>query len=401
MNTASDYEEMSDEDFANATPQSSSESTDQSVESPAPAEEVDQDVDHTTPDHTEANAEGDQQNEAEEEEDEVSDEDLGDSPEAAPTEENSEDESDAVDSKETPTSDDESQTKASTEDKTETAAEPTDYKAEYDKIMAPFKANGREFKVENPGEAVQLMQLGANYTQKMQALKPNLKMMRMLENNDLLDESKLAFLIDINKKDPTAIQKLLHDSSIDPMDLDTSAEPTYKASNHSVGDEEMLFHNVLSDVNASPGGKETVSHINSNWDAVSKDAVYKEPAILAAINEQRGNGIYDLITTELNRQQTLGTLSPDIPFIQAYRKVGDELNNQGRLTLGAPTVPSKVPVPETVLETRIAPRKQTVSNGEKARAASATKSSSKVPAKTFDPFSMSDEEIMAIPSPRG
>jgi hypothetical protein len=392
MNTALDLEEMTDEEFETAIPQETSEDSESTVESTSPDEEVVEDVDHTTPNQTKSHEEDDQPESAEEEL-VPSDEEIDDAPKPEVFQESSEDETDAVESSEEEETED-------TQPEADKSEEPTDYKVEYDKIMAPFKANGREFKVENPGEAVQLMQLGANYTQKMQALKPNLKMMRMLENNNLLDEDKLAFLIDIDKKDPAAIHKLLHDSSIDPMDLDTSSEPTYRPKDHKVGDEEMSFHNVLTDVNNSLGGKETVSHINSEWDAVSKEAVYKEPAILAAINEQRGNGIYDLITTELNRQQTLGTLSPDIPFIHAYQKVGDQLNSQGRLTLGAETVPSNLSAPE-VIETRTAPRKQTVANGEKARAASATKSSSKVTPKSFDPFSMTDEEIMAIPSPRG
>lgn len=97
-----------------------------------------------------------------------------------------------------------------------------DYKAAYEQITAPFKANGREMKVESPEEAVRLMQQGANYVKKMQALKPHLKMVRMLENNGLLDEGRLNFLIDVSRKDPGAIKKLLKDANIDPMDLDLS-----------------------------------------------------------------------------------------------------------------------------------------------------------------------------------
>lgn len=410
MSDTLDYESMSDEDFETAVPTSdpsfsieaaeafdttSDGTLESALDAPtAPAEDGALEEDHTTPKQTEAD---EAVVDPDDEDDGVADEDLGDAP-----------------AKDTPLTDvkagAEAADKSAESAKAAAAAsdeggnsagapavpEAVNYQEAYDKIMAPFKANGREIKLESPEEAIQLMQLGANYTKKMQALKPNLKMMRMLENNGLLDEEKLAFLIDIDKKSPTAIQKLLKDGSIDPMDLDTSEESLYKPGDHSVSDNEMAFHDILGDVTSSPGGKETVSHINTTWDAVSKETVYKEPAILKVINEQRGNGIYDLISTEVERRRTLGTISPDLPFIHAYKQAGDYLNEQQKLTLGAPEEPAK-----QILETRTAPRKAQVANGDKARAASATKSSSKVPPPTFDPFSMSDEEIMALPSPRG
>src|SRR5690606_21653948 len=71
-----------------------------------------------------------------------------------------------------------------------------DYEKLYKEIMKPFKANGREIKLNSPEEVITLMQKGANYTKKMQALQPHLKIVRMLENNQLLDEGKLSQLID-------------------------------------------------------------------------------------------------------------------------------------------------------------------------------------------------------------
>ena len=87
-----------------------------------------------------------------------------------------------------------------------------DYKAEYDRLVAPFKANGREITVKSVDDAIALMQMGANYNKKMSALKPNLKLMKLLENNGLLDETKIGFLIDLEKKNPDAINKLIKDS---------------------------------------------------------------------------------------------------------------------------------------------------------------------------------------------
>src|SRR5690606_29540484 len=70
-----------------------------------------------------------------------------------------------------------------------------DYEAEYKRLLTPFKANGREIQVKSVDDAIQLMQMGANYNKKMAALKPNLKLMKMLQNNNLLTEDKLSFFI--------------------------------------------------------------------------------------------------------------------------------------------------------------------------------------------------------------
>lgn len=270
-----------------------------------------------------------------------------------------------------------------------------DYKALYEKIMAPFKANGKMIQVNTPEEAITLMQHGANYTKKMHALKPNLKMMRALENNGLLEEEKINNLIDLANKNPDAILKLVQDAKLDPMEMDTSAETTYKPQNHAVSDQEMDFHTTLEDVLSMPSGQETISMINTNWDQASKEAIYKEPQIMQVIHDQRVNGIYDRIYAEIDRRRTLGTLSTTIPLIHAYKQVGDELHSSGQLVAQEKPVNQSKP---KVLETRASNPRKAVSNGDKARAASPTRAAPKSSPKPFDPFALSDEEIMAIPT---
>tara|TARA_R110000850_G_scaffold233967_3_gene358865 strand:+ start:7620 stop:8804 length:1185 start_codon:yes stop_codon:yes gene_type:complete len=275
----------------------------------------------------------------------------------------------------------------------------TDYKNLYEKMMAPFKANGKEFKPSNPEEAVRLMQMGANYTKKMQALQPNLKLMRMLENNNLLDESKLSYLIDLEQKNPQAIQKLLRDGNIDPLDLDLSAEPAYSPGDHAVSDNEMAFHDALANVRMTSTGTETIQHINSQWDQESKQALYREPVLLNIIDEQRANGVYGRISAEIDRERVLGNL-PNMSFLQAYRHVGDRLFAAQQLQPEAPQPVNPAPAPQApqVLDTRPAMPKPAAANGDKARAISSAPRSKPAPAASFDPFAMSDEQIMALNS---
>ena len=258
-----------------------------------------------------------------------------------------------------------------------------DYKKFYEKIMTPFKANGKVISLKTPEEAIQLMQMGANYTRKMQAIAPYKKTLLMLENNGLLDEDKLSFLIDLDKKNPEAIKKLIKDAGIDPMDIDTSTEPQYKEGSHKVSNEEAAFMTVLDDLKQSQDGMQTIKEINSNWDDASKNILWSSPDIMRTIHQQRENGVYQLIVDEMERQRTLGNISPETPFLVAYKQIGDALvaNKQK-------AVPQPVAVKAKTVKT------STVKNNEKAKAAAPNRTTPSAPKRFINPLAMSDEEFL-------
>ena len=287
--------------------------------------------------------------------------------------------------------------------KVEPVEKPIDYKAAYEQLLAPFKANGKMIQVSDLAEAKQLMQMGANFTKKMQELQPHRKVLMMLDNNGLLDEGKLSFLIDLDKKNPEAIKKLIKESGINPMEIDVESEPAYQAGNHRVTDEAVAFNTVLGDLASNPEGKETLQVINREWDQASKEALWKEPGVMTIIHEQRANGIYATIQAEVGRLRTLGTIPAEVPFIHAYKVVGDNLakagkfnhlavgNGQGTETgkaVGAPA--TAVPVAQRV----VAP-KPAVSNNAQAQAASQQRSAPRKAEQFINPLAMSDDEFLA------
>lgn len=294
-------------------------------------------------------------------------------------------------------------------------AEEVDYKSAYERIMAPFKANGRMIKMDSPDEAIQLMQMGANYTKKIQALQPGLKVLRMLENHGLLDENKLSYLIDLSRKDPAAVKKLVKESGVDPMDIDTSKDPGYKPGNYQVSDEEMAFTNLIRDVGSEQGGRELLQSIQKTWDKRSKDAILKDPDILRVVNEQRINGIYAQINAEIDRRRMIGKIPKTTPFLEAYRVVGEEMQRSGALSGPAanpqtsqPTSSARQPAPvntgdkgaggnRRVVDQRVAPRKPSAAANvsDRVRAASAAPASSAKPGgkSDFNPLAMSDEDF--------
>lgn len=281
-----------------------------------------------------------------------------------------------------------------------------DYEAFYKQVMAPFKANGKTIQLHDASEAVQLMQQGANFTRKMQDIAPHRKLLMMLDNNGLLDQDKLSFLIDLDKKNPEAIKKLIKDSGVDPMDFDPRVEPAYQAGNHQVTDEQVAFDTALKEVASSSDGQNTLRIINSEWDQASKDVLWKNPQVLTVIHSQRENGIYDRISTEVNRLRTIGTIPANVAFIEAYRAVGDNMAKvgafndlapqpmqQGAPGQSAPAYPSAAaPVP---VATRVATPPAPVANSTAALAASPSRSTPQRKEAIVNPLSMSDDDFLA------
>lgn len=274
--------------------------------------------------------------------------------------------------------------------------EPPNYEAFYNQIMKPFKANGKTVELKTPDEAIKLMQMGANYTKRMQDLVPHRKVLTMLQNNNLLDENQLSYLIDLSKHNPDAIKKLVKDSGVDPLDINTSEETAYKPNNHKVTDVEVAFHSKLADIQSQPTGTETLQIINKTWDDISKDALWESPEILDHIQTQRDNGIYDQIVAEIDRQRMLGGLQ-NKPFIAAYKQVGEEMMAKNAFVLKQTNEPTPTPV---VVTTRTVAPKPAVDNNDKARAASPTKTTPAKAKVLVNPLAMDDDEFLKSMSNR-
>lgn len=270
-----------------------------------------------------------------------------------------------------------------------------DYEAEYKRLLAPFKANGREIAVNSVEDAVSLMQMGANYNKKMAALKPNLKLMKLLENNGLLSEEKISFLIDLEKKNPDAINKLVKDSGIDPMDIDASKASEYSPKIHSVDDREMELDTVLDEIQDTPTYSQTLEIVSKKWDGASKQTVASTPQLLKVINDHVASGIYSMITEEVERERVFGRLT-GLSDIEAYRQVGDAIQARG----GFNHIGNQVRTPVVV---QPKPKKADDDKlNEKRRAASATKSANLGTSNQseFNPLAMSDAEFAKMADSR-
>ena len=281
------------------------------------------------------------------------------------------------------------------EEKAEKETQAVDYEAEYKRLLAPFKANGREIQVKSVDDAVALMQMGANYNKRMAALKPNLKMLKLLENNGLMSEEKISYLIDLEKKNPAAINKLVKDSGLDPMDLDAEKAGEYKPKIHSVDDREIDLDTVLDEIQETPTYTQTLEIVSKKWDGASKQTIASTPQLLKVINDHVANGIYDLINQEVERERMFGRLN-GLSDIEAYRRVGDAINARGGFNhlVSNQGKPNQEPV--VVQPKPKAPADDKLN--EKRRAASSTKPAnvSTTAASDFNPLALSDEEFSKL-----
>lgn len=280
-------------------------------------------------------------------------------------------------------------------DKSEIDESAIDYKAEYESLLATFKANGKDMKVDSVEDARRLMQMGANYNKKMSGLKPNLKHLKLLEKHQLLNEDKLSFLIDLNEGNPEAIKKLLIDSNIDPTDLNLDENESYQPSQRTVDDREVELDTVLDELRDSETYDQTLDVVGSKWDDQSKQIVADQPQLLKVINGHIASGVYDLISTEVERERVFGRLS-DVSDIEAYRQIGDAMQESGafdHLFSKETALVKNTPKAATPKPERVDSKKRR----DKRRAASPSKPAAPSSGKAdYNPLSMSDEEFLQL-----
>ena len=96
--------------------------------------------------------------------------------------------------------------------------EEIDYKAFYDEVTAPIRADGRDFTIKSSNDLRNLVSKGLDYTQKTQQIGPYRKTLAFLRDNDVLDDTKLSYMVDLYKKDEKAVKQLIRDVTAEPKE---------------------------------------------------------------------------------------------------------------------------------------------------------------------------------------
>ena len=256
-----------------------------------------------------------------------------------------------------------------------------DYKASYDSIFKGFKANGKEIKPQTVEDVVQLMQMGANYTKKMQAMAPMRRTVESL-NRANITENDLNLLIDIHKGDKEAIKKLLEKSKIDPMDLDME-NLSYTPKDNMLSNEDVEYSSVLSDIQSSlPKIQEIV---NKQWDSKSKELLLKDSRLMQALHEEIEMGRFDEVQARLEHEKTFGRYK-DKSDVEAYIDLVNKMLAEKQTKNPTPDNQTKPNTPK-----RDIPDKKGAAPN---KAVKAVTQSTSISAK--DIFSMSEEEFAKL-----
>jgi hypothetical protein len=280
------------------------------------------------------------------------------------------------------------------------AAEQDVAQSFYDKVSAPFKADGKEVQIRTPEEAVRLMQMGVNYSRRMAEMKPLREMDAMLTQHGLNDPNKLNELIDLSKGSKEAIQKYLKKHDIDPLDLDVSKADAHTTPNYRSDPKDVAFQDAIDTTLAADGGKELLVDVNKDWDDESKEALRDNPSIFGKLLEQKETGVYEQINAELLHQRTMGYLA-GVPFIQAYEQVGNAMQKAGVFDAKPETTQKKGLAPIASGSRKTAPKPKTEqSNPNLSSSIPTRKAVTKEPApQETDYLSMSDEDFMKLGQP--
>ena len=211
------------------------------------------------------------------------------------------------------------ETLADAQPETQTQAQ-VDYEEFFKTITKPFKANGKDFQVLDPNDAISLMQKGTDYVKKMTEIKPLRRIGKLLEENKL-SEDDLAYLIDLKNKKPEAIAKLLKDSEVDLYGFDVEQGNDYAPVAPAVNEVDDALQSTLDDLQANSATfNQTIAVVGQQWDVSSRETVAQHPQLLRVLDAQVANGTFAKIDSVMQYERALGRLD-GMTDIQAYAEI--------------------------------------------------------------------------------
>ncbi len=382
MGIETDYEAMSDEEFANA-------SDDLPISEPIETEEVEVDegeveeVDAEEPDGEDEDSGTDDDAGDTQDDDGNADEELDDSEDDA-DESESED-----DGEETDDSDGDGENSEETD---------FDFESGYKDILKPFKANGKEMQVDSVDDVRQLMQMGAGFSKKMQKLKPHLKIVKALKDNDLLDQGKLDHLIELSKGNPDAIAKLLKDSGVDPLDVEMDGAGDYEPKSHEVSESAFNLDEAIDNIRGTDAFDQSMDVMGKQWDQKSRGIIADNPDIVGVINDHVQSGVFETVQAEVDKQRALGRMV-GTSDVEAYREVVTVLQENGTLVGGTKPKKTKSDSDGSSLEQEAgkASKKKAAKAAKakaKKKAAAPSKGGGKTAKRDVDLSGLSDEDFL-------
>ena len=184
-----------------------------------------------------------------------------------------------------------------TEDKkSKTDEQPINELEQFFNVQSKTRANGIDYTFSNKEKLEMFDKIfpqAADYTKKMQAIKPFRKRIDYMEQVNMTD-SEFNFLMDLSKGDKAAITELIKRTGVDALELDTENN-NYVAKNYGRDDIELDIKEVVSVIKDDKEYTTTYNVLNSQWDDTSRAEFLKEPKKIMQLHEDVKAGLFDII----------------------------------------------------------------------------------------------------------
>lgn len=194
-----------------------------------------------------------------------------------------------------------------TEPDTEVAGKTADKKTKEKSVEQPatpepnrFKANGKEFEITDEEMKQMFPKVfgqAADYTKKMQQIKPWRKTIDALEQAKLKHED-INLMIDVFKGDKNAIAEVLKRTGVDAIDINQE-EASYKGNDYGRDETTLDLSDVLESI--SGDSKYAITHniLSKEWDDASFAELSADPEKVRLLHIDVMSGVYEKLLPDM------------------------------------------------------------------------------------------------------
>ena len=191
-----------------------------------------------------------------------------------------------------------------------------------------IQAGGKTVRIANPDELKRIVQQGIGVTKRMQELKPKLQMIAALEAQGITS-SDINYLIDLHKRTPQAVSKLVQDSKYDVYSAPDAS--TYTPSDYSISDAQYALQEVLDACQHRSGYSATLEAVQ-RLDADSRAVLGQRPQEFAELVGDMetvvdGSSVFNDIMGIVETEKLKGNFA-GVSKLDAYAQVADTLKEK-------------------------------------------------------------------------
>lgn len=195
-----------------------------------------------------------------------------------------------------------------------------------------YKANGKEYEFTDDEIFAQFGTIfgqSMNYTQKMQAMKPDRKMLDAIKTAGLKHED-INLAIDVLKGDKNALTEIIKKNEIDPFELNVE-ENEYQAKDYGRSDVELEIKEVVDEISVDPEYNTTQNILADQWDAKSWEVFENNPKLIKELHIDVKSGTFDKVKPIMDKLKVYdGGNNSDLNYYMEAAKIMHQEDAQAK-----------------------------------------------------------------------